>query len=125
LNHLSLVNSADGADALREILMLYDYAGTAESSKSIEGLTGVQYRRIVGRIGGEVSAGFCRGLEVTLQLDEDKFSGGGVFLFASVLERFLGLYASINSFTQTIATTNKREQALRRWPPRASERALL
>ena len=41
---------------------------------------------------------FCRGIEVSVEFDEQKYIGTGVFLFASVLERFLGLYASINSF---------------------------
>ena len=125
LNHLSLVDHDDGADALREILKLYDFADSAETRSIIDGLLGVASRRVVGRVGGPVSAGFCRGVEVTLRFDEERFSGGGVYLFASVLERFLGLYSSINSFTKTVATTNKREEPLRRWPPRAGERVLL
>ncbi len=125
LNHLSLADNEGGADALREILKLYDYMNTADTSDMIDGVLNVQSQRIVGRVGGDVSAGFCRGLEVTVHLDEGKFSGSGVFLFASVLEKFMGLYTSINSFTQTVATTNKREEVLRRWPPRASERVLL
>ena len=69
--------------------------------------------------------GFCRGLEVTVQFDEEKFVGSGVFLFASVLEKFLGLYTSLNSFTQLIATTQQREGPLKKWPPRAGEQILL
>jgi type VI secretion system protein ImpG len=42
-------------------------------------------------------------------------------MFASILERFLAYYTSINSFTQTIATVRKREEVLMRWPPRAGE----
>jgi type VI secretion system protein ImpG len=82
-------------------------------------------RRVVGRAGAAASGGFCRGLEVTLHFDEEKFTGSGVFLCASVLERFLGLYCTINSFTKTIATTNKREGRLHEWPPRAGEMVLL
>ena len=52
-------------------------------------------------------------------------AGGGVFLFASVLERFLGLYTSLNSFTKSVVTTKQREEPLRRWPPRAGEQVLL
>lgn len=125
LGHLSLVDYDKGADAIREILKLYDFTDSAETRNVIDGLTGVSSRRCVGRVGGPVSAGFCRGLEVTLEFDEDKFGGGGLFLFASVLERFLGLYSSINSFTKTIATTKKREEPLRQWPPRAGEQVLL
>jgi type VI secretion system protein ImpG len=41
------------------------------------------------------------------------------------LEKFLGLYASLNSFTQLVATTQQREEPLRQWPPRAGEQILL
>ena len=49
-----------------------------------------------------ITNGVCRGLEVTLHFDEDKFSGSGVYLFGAVLERFLGMYCSLNSFTRTV-----------------------
>jgi len=51
--------------------------------------------------------------------------GGGVYLFASVLEHFLGLYASINSFSQLLARTRQRKEPLRQWPPRAGQAILL
>ncbi|NQU23388.1 MAG: type VI secretion system baseplate subunit TssF [Candidatus Nealsonbacteria bacterium] len=124
LNHLSLVDYEEGADALREILRLYDFGNSVETRSMIDGILGVAGRRVVGRTGGAVS-GFARGLEVAIHFDEDRFSGGGVFLFASVLERFLGLYCSINSFSKLIATTNRREGKLCQWPPRAGETVLL
>jgi type VI secretion system protein ImpG len=125
LNHLSLMDASEGAQALREILTLYNFARTAETQAMIEGLLDVRGRRVVGRVGGSVAAGFCRGFEVTLHLDETRFSGSGAYLFAAVLERFLGLYTSINSFTRVVATTNKRDEAMCRWPPRSGERILL
>ncbi|HAA72242.1 MAG TPA: type VI secretion system baseplate subunit TssF [Planctomycetaceae bacterium] len=124
LNHLSLVDSSDGGNALREILRLY-VQDSSENEAMIEGLTGVRSQRVVGRVGGSVNAGFCRGTEVTLELDEDKFSGGGMFLFASVLERFLALYTNLNSFTSTVLTTPQRESPLKRWPPRAGHTPLV
>jgi type VI secretion system protein ImpG len=90
----------------------------------IEGLTGVTSRRVVGRAGGAASGGFCRGIEVTLQLDEEKFTGGGLYLFASILDRYLGLYATINSFTRTQVATNKRDGVLYQWPARVAEQVL-
>ncbi len=125
LNHLSLADYENGADALREILTLYDYTGSAETRAMIDGITSVRSERVVGRVEGGISAGFCRGVEVTIQFDEQRFSGSGVFLFAAVLERFLGLYTSINSFTKTIATTKQREGVLRSWSPRAGEQVLV
>jgi type VI secretion system protein ImpG len=125
LGHLSLVDGSDGAEALREILRLYNPTASADSASVIEGLHSVHSQRVVGRVGGTVSAGFCRGVEVTLNFDEEKYAGRGLFLFASLLERFLALYCSINSFTRTIATTNRREAPLKVWPPRAGEKPLL
>ena len=38
LNHLSLADAEDGADALREILKLYDFADSAETRAMIDGV---------------------------------------------------------------------------------------
>jgi type VI secretion system protein ImpG len=62
---------------------------------------------------------------VSLQFDEQQYVGSGAFLLASVLERFLALYASINSFVQMVATTQQREGVLKRWPPRAGEQIVV
>jgi type VI secretion system protein ImpG len=99
-------------------------ADTEETRNQIDGLISVSAQRVVGRSGGPVSGGFCRGLEVTLEFDEDRFTGSGIYLFSSVLEHFLGLYSSINSFTQTVVRTNRREGNLCQWPPRAGEMIL-
>jgi type VI secretion system protein ImpG len=133
LNHLSLSDPIEGRQALQEILRLYDFSDPeagqqlAEVTRQvIEGITSVSSRRVVGRVGpAEVASGFCRGVEVAIEFDERQYVGTGVFLFASVLERFLGLYASINSFTQLIATIQQREGILKKWPPRAGDRQLL
>lgn len=132
LNHLSIIEQGqDGASALREMLKLYDFTESPVTQTLIEGLLDVRSRRIISRIGGtdgrrgEVAGGFCRGIEVTLLFDEERFAGSGLFLFACVLERFLALYSSINSFTQMVATIKGREGILRRWPPRAGEQVLL
>ncbi len=124
LNHLSLVENSERADALREILKLYDFVDSDETRKMINGITQVTSRRVTGRVGHGGDA-FCRGLEVTVQFDESHFTGSGLFLFASVLERFLALYCTVNSFTRMIATVKGRDGELRRWPPRAGEQVLV
>ena len=47
------------------------------------------------------------------------------FLLASVLERFIAHYASINAFTRLTAVLKGRPGALRTWSPRAGDLALL
>ena len=123
LNHLSLVENGK-ADALREILKLYDFADSAETRGQIDGILGVSSRRIVGAIQSEGPLAFCRGTEVTIQFDEERFTGSGLFLFASVLEHFMALYCTVNSFSKLIATVKGREEELRRWPPRMGENVL-
>jgi type VI secretion system protein ImpG len=66
-----------------------------------------------------------RGRKVRLEFDEEQFAGGGVYLFASVIERFLGLYVSLNSFSVLEAHTRQRKEVLKEWPPRAGARVLL
>jgi len=125
LNHLSVSGGADGADALREVLKMYDFADSAETRAKVESIQAVTSKRVVGRAGGATAGGFCRGLEVAIKFDETRFSDNGLFLFAAVIERFLGLYCSINSFSQLVALSTKREGEMKRWPPRASEKVLL
>jgi type VI secretion system protein ImpG len=124
LNHLSITDNEEGADALREILKLYDFADSDETRSMIEGILRVSSRRVVGRATGEGGVAFCRGLEVTLHFDPKRFTGSGLFLFACVLERFLGLYCSVNAFTKLVATVEGRKGELRRWPPRMGEKVL-
>jgi len=126
LNFLSLVEGegAGGPEALREILKLYDFANSSASRQQIAGLTRVSARRVLRRI-GSASSGFVRGIEVSVELDEAQFIGSGVFVFASVLERFLALYSSVNSFSQLVASTQQREDLLKRWAPRAGEQIVL
>ena len=140
LNHLSLTDSDEGRDALREVLRLYDFSeaatnapGAAVNAQLVEGLAGVHSRRVTARVeprgddgdGFDAEGGVCRGVEITIDLDEEQFVGTGAFLFASVLERFFGLHASVNSFTQTVARSTQRGgRIIKRWPPRAGFRTL-
>jgi type VI secretion system protein ImpG len=131
LNHLSLVDAGDGAagDALREVLRLYlldDLDDYEQRSRWIEGIVGVSGRRVAARVPGPLG-GVCRGVEVRLVLDDDNFADGAGYLFSSVLERFLGAWVSLNSFTRLVAASRQREsrQEEWRWPPRAGNRVLV
>ena len=126
LNYLSLVNGENGApDALQEMLHLYNFDDSSVTRKQILGISSVESRKVVRQIGDHIGAGFVRGLETTVTLDEEQFVGSGLFLFACVLERFLGLYASINSFNQMSLRTVQREETVKLFPPRAGEQELL
>jgi type VI secretion system protein ImpG len=123
LNYLSLVSQ--GREALQEILRLYNFTGSTYSEKQIEGLVEVASRRHFARVVSEDGVAFARGMQVEMEFDEEQFVGGGVYLFAAVLEYFLGLYVSMNSFSQLRARTSQRKEILKQWPPRAGQKILL
>jgi type VI secretion system protein ImpG len=123
LNYLSLVDG--GIAALQEILKLYDFTDNPAIQKQISGIVGLSSEPHMRRVLSEHGIVFAQGLRVKIEFDEDGFIGTGVFLFAAVLERFLGLYTAINSFTQLTAKTRQRRGELKPWPPRSGEQILL
>lgn len=127
LNHLSLGDpTREGSpDALQEILFLYDLSDSAAVRRQITGINRVSARRVVRQTGSRIGSGFVRGIETTIEFDEEQYVGSGLFLFASVLERFLGLYTSMNSFNELVAVTKQREGIMKRWSPRSGEQILL
>ena len=123
LNYLSLVE--EGREALQQILKLYNIADSPHSNKMIDGITRVESNRHFARVVSENGISFTRGARVEIEFDEEQYVGGGVYLFAAVLERFLGLYTSLNSFSQLVATLKQRKEVLREWPPRAGRKILM
>jgi len=122
LNYLSLVE--EGTDALKEILRLYDVGRTSWAQNVIESIIGIRTRRDVARLVSEQGISLARGLRVEMEVDEERFTGAGAFLFGAVLERFLGMTASLNSFTQLSITTPQRREGLHEWQPRSGRRIL-
>jgi len=119
LNYMSIVQG--GEEALREILRLYDFEDSPSTKQQINGIIAIQAKHVTRRIG----LSLCRGVQITIELDEDKFVGAGMFLFASILERFLGQYVSVNSFSQLVVITSQGKEVLKEWSPRSGERVLM
>jgi type VI secretion system protein ImpG len=134
LNYLSLTDSGGtvedgevgkGTEAMREVLRLHDFSGEPAARRQIEGVLAVRSAPAFARIATEHGLSFARGRRVDLELDEEQFTGAGAYLFASVLEHFFGLYASINSFSTLTARSRQRKGEIREWPPRAGWKPLL
>ena len=101
---------------MRELLGLYAPLGDRVIEKQLEGLQSVTSRPIVRRMSDEVLSTAVRGLEIRLGFDESFFEGTSVYALASVLERFLRRYSTLNSFTETVLTTQNRGE-ITRWRP--------
>lgn len=123
LNYLSLVN--EGKDALKQLLQTYNFSNSIYVHNQISGITDIRSKRHFARLTSEGGIITARGTRVEMQLDEEQFVGGGVYLFAAILEHFLGMYVTMNSFTQLVATTLQRKEVLREWPPRAGQSILI
>ena len=126
LNYLSISDSpgGGGAAALRELLQLYGDLDESSVRRQISGVLSIASTPIVRRLPLDGPVTFGRGLQLALECDESAFEGTGVFLLASVLERFFAKYVSLNSFTETALTTKQRGEVMR-WPPRIGGRPIL
>lgn len=136
LNFLSLVGGPPNgtphdASVLRELLRVYADLGRGGRPgtpvagdrwiRSVKTVTGRIVMRPVSQEGSSVLA---RGLEVTIGLAEEGLSETGLFLFGSVLERFLARFVSINSFVETVLQSDQRG-VVKRWPARIGQRCTL
>jgi type VI secretion system protein ImpG len=115
---------ASGREAFMELLSLYNYSDSAVIKKQIRGIAGLNCKPTVARMTTLGRQSFVQGLDIAIEFDEFAYAGGGVYLFAAVLERFLALYASVNSFTKLSARLREREKELAVWPPRAGHAIL-
>jgi type VI secretion system protein ImpG len=134
LGHLSVTGGPDGAAVLKEVLRLYDFRDTAETRAAIDGITGIVSEAGVARAPDPPQIGqqprrrmppiFCRGLDISVEMEPRAWQVGGLFLLASVLERFFALNATINSFTRTKVVLRGRSGNAAAWPARSGTRLL-
>ena len=120
LNHLALTGG--DPDLLRDMLRLYDYRGVQETGVLIEAITEVASARATARL---ADGSVVNGVDVTITFDEALVDRGQAFLMGSVLSHFLGLYASINTFSRLTVRLSNVSVPVVRFPPRTAEETLL
>jgi type VI secretion system protein ImpG len=122
LNYLSLAN----VDALKVILETYDlpryYDQHAEkvSKRLLDGLKGISHQHV-----DRLHRGLpVRGVRTQLTINPEGYVGeGDLFLFATVLNEFFALYASLNSYHELRVQSTQGE--LYQWTPRMGQQPLL
>lgn len=124
VNHLSIEQSG-GREALQEILRLYVFSEDEDMRRRIAGITGLNSESTVSPVLFRTGVAFCRGLDVQLEFDEAQYAGSGIFLLAAVLERFLGLYSAVNSYSRLSVRSRQRTGVLKRWPVRIGQQKVL
>jgi type VI secretion system protein ImpG len=124
LNHLSIIQDG-GLEALQEMLRLYVFNEDEDIRRRIVGITSLTSRPDARPVLFPSGVAFCRGLAIELEFDEAEFAGSGVYLLSAVLERFLALYASINSYTKVALRSRQRFGIVKQWPARIGQQSLI
>jgi len=106
LNFMSLVNQDNGAEMLRHILELSNLNGSDENTKLINAIFEVNYKKVIENIVVDGISSFCQGIEVKLIVNEKHFVGSSKHIFFSVIDQFINLYSTINSFTRLIVESH-------------------
>ena len=125
LNHLSLSSDSESLHALRGILKLYQTANPGRADKEINGITKMETRPVVRRLGNSAWKGFCRGIQVTLTFNQKEYVGSSAYMLASVLNEFFALHAAVNSFTELVIKSEQRSGIWKRWAPKSGAKSLL
>jgi type VI secretion system protein ImpG len=60
-------------------------------------------------------------MRLRIRLDDALFENARMFLFAAVLDRFLGEFTTINAFTECVFESPQ-EGIFAQWPPRMGQR---
>ncbi|MBN2563420.1 MAG: type VI secretion system baseplate subunit TssF [Phycisphaerae bacterium] len=104
ISHMSLnyVSLAD-ADHFKELLRVYDFQAEHDAQRALahqrmlDGILAVRSTFKERMVRGAP----LRGIQVDVELNEDHFAGeGDAYLFATILDRFMALYVTLNSYTQ-------------------------
>ena len=123
VNYLSLTR----IETLRTVLSVYNFGALIDRQVArahqlrLEGLKNLRVHP------GEIlrHGATYRGLEIELDMQEDRFAGDGdMFLLASVLNHFLGIYATLNSYTR-LRVRGAQKGTSYQWPPMLGSQPLL
>lgn len=102
LNHLALTEDDTALQRIQELLSLNNLAETPNAESQIKGIRMLQCERVTRHIANDPWQGYRQGYLIRIQLDQALFRGSSRLLFATVLHRFLGLFAGINTFVELV-----------------------
>ncbi len=119
LNYVSLTD----IEHLRELLRIYDFLSEHDAQEALarqrmlDGIVEIK-SRFSQRI---VRGAPLRGVQIDVRLNEEHFAGeGDAYLFGRVLDRFFGLYVTLNGFSQ-LTLHFERTGQIYRFKPRWGE----
>ena len=110
-----------GTYAAANLQAFYDQQAARENEQRLEGIRSITYKPSEWIVRGAP----IRGRSIQMEMDEDCFAGeGDMYLFASVLNEFFALYATLNSFTK-LTVRGVRRGEVYQWPRRLGHQSVL
>ncbi len=122
LNHHSLVDGKNSFTLLKELLSLFASENNSDLDQ-IRGVLGLSAKGVTRKFSTDAWRGFCRGVEVQIELDPEAFVGSSMILFSLVLAKFFALYTTINSFVCLSVVRGK--EKIVEWPPTCGNQELI
>lgn len=128
ISHLTLnYQSLASVDGLRTMLSLYNFQALYDRQAARENELKLEGIRTVTTAAEDaiLKGAPVRGFHTNVELSESNFAGeGDMILFASVLNEFLALYASLNSFSRLTVKGSQSGESYR-WPSRLGRQNIL
>ena len=125
LNHDLLSAEEDGSGILQMMLRLYDRHESSAAIRLIDRIKCVHVERGFARVPLAGPVAFASGNHVTLEVEDDRLSGSGLYPLLMVIDRFLAGQATVNTFSQLTVKLAHKDEILIRCPARSGTTALL
>ena len=126
MNFTHLLEKHD-IEQLKSLLMLFSHPDNVMLDSLLRALISIESKQIIARnpnccVG---ITSFCQGVEIILELDEERFITQSAYLFSSVLDQLFALAVSINAFTQLTIKNKGKRKTLYQWQSRLGSKALV
>lgn len=120
LNHLPL--TGNDPEMLRDMLRLYDFRQSQETSVLIDAIIKIECKRSNARLR---DGSIVNGVDILIVFDDATVDAGQAYLFGQVLSHFLGLYSSINTFSRLTIRLSGITLPIVKFEPRTADEVLL
>jgi type VI secretion system protein ImpG len=109
LNHAGLTMA--GLPEFQKMLGLYDLPRSPVAQRQIAGIVGLEHGAVRAWVDTAPVATLMPGIGIRLTVDEDAFTGSGLYAFVQVLDHYFALNGQLNCFTrlQVVSGTTGQE----------------
>lgn len=77
-----------------------------QQARHVDGIRGLRHRSVMTLMARPPQPAMVRGIEITLEIDEQRFVANSMAVFARVMERYFAPYAPTNSFIQLVVLSS-------------------